>query len=127
MIGYVCVGTNNMDRALGFYDALLGEVGGKRTMELETFKGYANEAGMPMLAVVEPYDGKAATVGNGIMVALVTPSRAAVDKIYAKAMELGAADEGGPGLRGPEDMGFYAAYFRDLDGNKLNAFCLGAA
>ena len=127
MIGYVCVGTNDMDRALGFYDALLAEVGAKRTMELETFKGYANEAGMPMLAVVNPYDEKPATVGNGIMVALAAPSREAVDKIYAKALELGAADEGAPGLRGPEDMGFYAAYFRDPDGNKLNAFCLGAA
>lgn len=127
MIGYVCVGTNDMDRALGFYDALLAEVGAKRAMELETFKGYANEAGMPMLAVVNPYDEKPATVGNGIMVALAAPSREAVDKIYAKALELGAADEGAPGLRGPEDMGFYAAYFRDPDGNKLNAFCLGAA
>lgn len=126
MIGYVCVGTNDMDRALGFYDALLAEVGAKRAMELETFKGYATEAGMPMLAVVNPYDEKPATVGNGIMVALAAPSREAVDKIYAKALELGAADEGAPGLRGPEDMGFYAAYFRDPDGNKLNAFCLGA-
>jgi predicted lactoylglutathione lyase len=75
----------------------------------------------PALSVTTPFDGNAATVGNGVMVALVVDSHEKVDALHAKALELGGADEGAPGPRGD---GFYAAYFRDLDGNKLNAFCM---
>jgi len=75
-----------------------------------------------MVAIIKPFDGKPATVGNGVMVALAAASKAQVDAIHAKALALGGADEGAPGPRGP---GFYAGYFRDLDGNKLNAFFLG--
>lgn len=122
MIGYTTFGTNDIARASGFYDALLGELGAKRAMESPTFIAWAVKPGAPMLSVIKPDDGKAATVGNGVMVALSASSKAQVDAIYAKAISLGGKDEGKPGPRG---AGFYAAYFRDLDGNKLNAFFMG--
>lgn len=120
MIGYVTLGTNDIARAARFYDALLALVGAKRAMESDTFIAWTSAPDKPGLSVTKPFDGRPATVGNGVMVALVAESRAQVDAIHAKALELGGRDEGAPGLRGE---GFYAAYFRDLDGNKLNAFC----
>lgn len=123
MIGYVTLGTNDIERAAGFYDELLKLVGAGRFMETETFIAWAVAPDKPAISVTKPFDEKAATVGNGVMVALVVDSPAQVDAIHQKAMELGATDEGAPGHRG--DSGFYAAYFRDLDGNKLNAFCMG--
>ena len=122
MIGYVTLGTNDMPRAARFYDGLLAELGAKRTMEQETFIAWGTGPAAPMLGVFKPYDGNEATVGNGVMVALAAESQAQVDAIHRKALELGAADEGAPGPRG---QGFYAGYFRDLDGNKLNAFFVG--
>ena len=122
MIGYVTLGTNDLPRAAAFYDALLAVIGGKRTMEFDGFIVWSTGRG-PGLALTRPFDGKAATVGNGMMVALAAGARDKVDAVYRKAIELGAADEGKPGPRGE---GFYAAYFRDLDGNKLNAFHMGA-
>jgi predicted lactoylglutathione lyase len=120
MIGYVTLGTNDIARSARFYDALLALVGAKRAMESDTFIAWTRAPDQPGLSVTKPFDGKPATVGNGVMVALMAESRAQVDAIHAKALELGGRDEGAPGLRGE---GFYAAYFRDLDGNKLNAFC----
>jgi len=122
MIGYVTLGTNDLQRAAAFYDALLGTIGAKRAMEMERFIAWATAPNTPMLAVITPYDGKPATVGNGVMVALMVGSKEQVEAMHRKALELGGCDEGAPGPRGP---GFYAGYFRDLDGNKLNAFCLG--
>jgi predicted lactoylglutathione lyase len=122
MIGYVTLGTNDIARAARFYDALLAEFGAKRAMELETFIAWATGPGAPMVSVIKPYDKKAATVGNGVMVALAASSKQQVDAIHRRALELGAKDEGAPGPRGD---GFYAGYFRDLDGNKLNAFFIG--
>jgi predicted lactoylglutathione lyase len=119
MIGYVTLGTNDLARAAKFYDALLAEVGGKRTLEAERFVSWSAGEEGPGLGVIKPFDGKAASVGNGTMVALAVDSQAKVDALYAKAMKLGAKDEGPPGLRWGT---FYAAYFRDLDGNKLNFF-----
>lgn len=122
MIGYVTLGTNDLPRAAAFYDALLAEIGARRLMDFG--RGYAWGVAMdrPALGVMTPYDGKAATVGNGVMVALVVDSRAAVDRVHARALALGGTDEGPAGPRGD---GFYAGYFRDPDGNKLNVFCLG--
>ena len=122
MIGYVTLGTNDLPRAAAFYDALLAEVGAKRTMDLG--RGYAWGAAhdKPSLMVMKPFDGQAATVGNGVMIGLVVDSRAKVDAVYQKALTLGGKDEGPAGPRGD---GFYAGYFRDLDGNKLNVFCVG--
>lgn len=121
MIGYVMVGTNDLDKATAFYDGLLGEIGAKRAMsDPGRFVGWSN--GGPMLAVTKPHDGNKATFGNGTMVALAVGSRANVDKVHAKALSLGGKDEGAPGLRGGN---FYGGYFRDLDGNKFVAFHMG--
>lgn len=122
MIGYTTFGTNDLARATRFYDELLAELGAKRAMEMETFVAWATAPGTPMVAVIKPFDGQPATVGNGTMVALATSSKEQVDAVHRKALALGGRDEGAPGQRAP---GFYAAYFRDLDGNKLNAFFLG--
>ena len=122
MIGYVTLGTNDLPRAAAFYDALLGELGAKRAMEFDSLIMWAVKPGVPALCVIKPYDKQAATVGNGVMVALVVDSKEKVDRLYRKAIELGAKDEGPAGPRGD---GFYAGYFRDLDGNKLNFFHMG--
>jgi predicted lactoylglutathione lyase len=123
MIGYVTLGTNNLPQAAAFYDALLGEIGAKRMMENEQFIAWSVRPEVPGLGVTKPFDKKVATVGNGVMVALEASSAAQVDVLYRKALQLGASDEGPPGPRGG---GFYAGYFRDLDGNKLNFFYMSA-
>ena len=122
MIGYVTLGTNDLAKAAKFYDALLAMIGAKRFMESERFIAWASSPTSAGLGLTKPFDGKPATVGNGVMVALVVDSREKVDALYKKAMDLGATDEGPPGPRGE---GFYAGYFRDPEGNKLNAFCMG--
>lgn len=122
MIGYVTIGTNDLNRAAKFYDALLATIGATRFMDTERFIAWASSPTAAGLCLIKPFDGKPATVGNGAMVALVLDSREKVDALYKKAMELGASDEGQPGARGE---GFYAGYFRDPDGNKLNAFFMG--
>ena len=119
MIGYVCLGTNDLPRAAKFYDALLGAIGAKRVMEFDTFIAWGAGANSPNLALTKPFDGKKATVGNGVMVALRMDSTAKVDTLYKKAIQLGATDEGPAGPRGDD---FYAGYFRDPDGNKLSFF-----
>jgi len=121
MIGYVTLGTNDLPRATAFYDALLAEVGIQRIMDFG--RGYAWGSAMdkPALGIMKPFDEQPATAGNGTMVAIVVDSRDKVDRLYRKALELGGKDEGAAGPRGE---GFYAGYFRDLDGNKLNAFCM---
>lgn len=121
MIGYVTVGTNDFPRAAKFFDALFAELGAKRTTDLDGFVVWSRGRGAG-LALARPYDGKPATVGNGVMVALGARSKELVDQVYARAISLGATDEGKPGPRGD---GFYAGYFRDLDGNKFNAFFMG--
>lgn len=123
MIGYVTLGTNDLERGAKFYDQLLAEIGATRFMEESTFVAWAVDPNAPSLAISKPFDGKQATVGNGVMVALIVQSTEQVDAFHAKALSLGATDEGAPGPRG--DSGFYAGYFRDLDGNKLNVFCMG--
>ena len=130
MIGYATVGTNDIDRARAFYDDLLGQIGARRVMEFPEngFTMSGTGARAPGLAVTRPYNGEAAVPGNGTMAALVMNSRDKVDRLHARALELGGKDEGPPGVRGPEgDNAFYGAYFRDLDGNKLCAFCVGPA
>jgi catechol 2,3-dioxygenase-like lactoylglutathione lyase family enzyme len=128
MIGYVTLGTNDLERARAFYDALLGELGARRLMELPDngFTLYGTSFGKPGIALVRPYDGKPAVAGNGNMTAIPVDSRDKVGAVHAKAISLGGADEGAPGLRGPEgDRAFYGAYFRDPDGNKLCVFRMG--
>ena len=129
MIGYMTFGTNDIEKARSFYSALLGTLGAKELMKFDSgFTMYGTEWGRPALAITPPHDGKAATVGNGAMAALVVDSRDKVDMLHAKALELGGTSEGAPGLRGEEGpQAFYGAYFRDLDGNKLCAFRVGPA
>jgi catechol 2,3-dioxygenase-like lactoylglutathione lyase family enzyme len=122
MIGYVTLGTNDLMRAAAFYDALLADVGAKRMMENDQFIAWGTQPNLPGLGVTKPFDKKAATVGNGVMVAFGVDSVEKVDALHRKALELGGKDEGAPGPRGE---GFYAGYFRDLDGNKLNFFAMG--
>ncbi|MEM0954320.1 MAG: VOC family protein [Pseudomonadota bacterium] len=122
MIGYVMVGTNDLARACAFYDELMSALGYARVMEEEAFVAWGESLMEPCLSVTLPFDGEPASVGNGSMIALRAASQDEVDSSYAKALELGATDEGAPGLRGE---GFYAAYFRDLDGNKLNLCFMG--
>jgi catechol 2,3-dioxygenase-like lactoylglutathione lyase family enzyme len=128
MIGYVTVGSNDLDKARDFYDALMPTIGASRIMEFgDNFTMYGSGMSRPGLAVCKPHDGPA-TVGNGSMAAIACDSRANVDALHAKAMALGGIDEGPPGVRGDEGpQAFYGAYFRDLDGNKLCAFRIGPA
>ena len=122
MIGYVTLGTNDLARATKFYDALLAIQGAKRAYETEKFISWTTGPAAAALFVIKPADGKAASVGNGVMVALAAASKEQVGQIHAKALALGGKDEGAVGPRGE---GFYAGYFRDLDGNKLCAFFAG--
>ncbi len=122
MIGYVTLGTNDLEKGAAFYDALLAELGAKRFMEGEGFIAWGAAPNSAHIALIRPFDGNPATVGNGTMVALAVDSPEKVDAVHARAMELGAVDEGAPG---PRSDTFYAGYFRDPDGNKLNAFYMG--
>lgn len=122
MIGYSMIGTADLDKAKAFYGELLAELGAKLVMDVGRAAFYGQAPGQPMLGVCRPYDKQPASVGNGSMIALAAGSRDNVDKLYAKAISLGASDEGAPGERMP---GFYAGYFRDLDGHKLAFFHMG--
>ena len=123
MIGYVTLGTNDLARGAAFYDAIAKELGTGRMMECPTGIAWGTPGGGAGIGLMKPFDGNAATVGNGVMVALEAKDQAQVDRLYEVALAHGGTCEGKPGLRGG---GFYAAYFRDPDGNKLNAFVMGA-
>lgn len=121
MIGYITLGTNDIQKAAAYYDALFGSIGVGRLMQSERFIAWGPDMTQPGFSITVPFDGKPATVGNGVMIAIAMDAPEKVDAFHAKAMELGGTDEGAPGPRGDQ---FYAGYFRDLDGNKLNAFCM---
>ncbi|MCC2606741.1 VOC family protein [Planctobacterium marinum] len=126
MIGYVTLGTADLQKSGAYYDALLATIGAARFMEEDNyFIAWSKGENEPAISVTLPFNKEAATAGNGTMVAVVLESPEQVDAFYHKALELGGSCEGKPGFR-PEDAsaGFYAGYFRDLDGNKLNAFCM---
>lgn len=124
MIGYATLGTNDLPRAAKFYDAIAGELGVKRMMEYETFIAWGVPGGGAGLGLTKPFDGKAATVGNGVMVAIPCKDTAQVDAVHALASSMGGKDEGAPGPRAGIPN-FYAGYFRDPDGNKVAAFVMG--
>jgi catechol 2,3-dioxygenase-like lactoylglutathione lyase family enzyme len=132
MIGYATLGTDDLLRARTFYDALLGEIGAKRMMEfgddLGGFTLWGVAFDQPGIAVTNPYNKQPALAGNGNMIAITVDERAKVDALHAKALALGGTCEGPAGLRGEDGpQAFYAAYFRDPDGNKLCAFKIGPA
>ncbi len=120
MIGYVTLGTNNLQQAMEFYDELMTTLGETRLWNTSSMAAWGLSRDVPSLCITTPFDDNPATIGNGVMVALKVNSSEQVDAVYVKAMELGATDEGEPGARGTN--GFYAGYFRDLDGNKLNVY-----
>jgi predicted lactoylglutathione lyase len=122
MIGYVTLGTNDLEKAAEFYDKLCAEFGVSRMMEMENFIAWGGPGGAG-IGLSKPFDQKPATVGNGVMAAFMAKDREHVDKVYKLAIEMGAQDEGAAGPRG--DGGFYAGYFRDPDGNKLNSLRTG--
>ena len=122
MIAYTVLGTNDLEKSAAFYDALLAEIGGKRIMEVNRVILWGGADGAPLFCVAQPADGEAASVGNGTMIALGASSQQEVDRLHGRALELGGADEGAPGPRENRDLKFYAGYFRDPDGNKLNFF-----
>jgi catechol 2,3-dioxygenase-like lactoylglutathione lyase family enzyme len=123
MLAYSTLGTRDLAKAAEFYDQVLAPLGAKRFMEEpDYFIAWGNSEQGAGLGITYPFNKEAATVGNGCMVALGASSREQVDAVYNKAIELGGSDEGAPGQRYP---GFYAAYFRDLDGNKLNCCYMG--
>ena len=126
MIGYVTVGVSDMDKSAAFYDAVFGELGFGRIMEMETFIVWSSSMQACGYSITNPFNGEAMTAGNGTMFAIAANSRADVDKVYARAIAEGGTCEGEPGPRGDPSMNFYAGYFRDLDGNKLNCYCMGA-
>ena len=128
MIGYVTLGTADLAKSGVFYDELLSTIGATRFMEEENyFIAWSTGEDQPAISVTLPFNKESASVGNGTMVAMVMSSPEQVDAFYNKAISLGGTCEGKPGFR-PEgaEKGFYAGYFRDLDGNKLNAFCMVA-
>ena len=127
MIGYVTLGTNDRERSAKFYDAVCGELGVGRMMEFDEFIAWGKPGGGAGIGLTKPFDGNEATVGNGVMVALEAKDRDQVKRLYDIALANGGTDEGEPGPRGEPDengMLFYAAYFRDPDGNKLNVFLM---
>ncbi len=119
MIGYVTVGTNDLSRAIEFYEKLFGSIGATRIFEGENGVAWSNGPMSPGFGVMKPFNGQAATFGNGVMIAMVMDSKADVDKFYKTALALGATDDGPPGQRSDT---FYAGYFRDFDNNKIAAF-----
>lgn len=126
MIGYVMVGTNDLDRAAGFYDALLAPLDLVEVERTETYSAYApvDAKGAIEFYVTTPFDERPATAGNGAMIALVAPSKPALEQFHKAGLESGGTDEGAPGPR-EEGSDTCYAYIRDLDGNKICAFCPG--
>lgn len=122
LIGYVTLGTNDLERGITFYDAVLAVLGAKQLRRTDYSALWSTGSGGPVLELIKPHDGRVATVGNGVMVGLKAETPEKVNELHAKALEFGAKDEG---AAGPRDYvpGFYAGYFRDLDGNKLNVYC----
>ena len=120
MIGYLTVGTNDFEQGIAFYDALFSALGIKRLWTVENMAGWGVSRDQTAFCLAIPFDGQEATIGNGSMVALKVKDRESVKRVHEKALALGGTNEGDPAPRG--DHGVYAAYFRDLDGNKLNAY-----
>ena len=123
MIGYVTLGTNDLPRGAALYDAIAADMGTGRMMEFGSFIAWGVPGGAAGIALTKPFDGNPASLGNGVMVALQAKDPARVDRLHPIALAQGGVCDGPPGPHG--EGGFYVGYFRDLDGNKLNAFVMG--
>lgn len=121
-LGYCTVGSNSLEKAKMFYDALLGVAGMTGLFEHPSGGRVYGKDGNACFVVLGPYNGKPASVGNGGMVAFRCDTPEEVNAIHTKALMLGGTDEGAPGDRRPN---MHFSYFRDLDGNKLCAYCIG--
>lgn len=124
MIGYVMVGTNNIEASAKFYDAVLDTFGLTRGLTDSDYVGYGSKTTPEKIEfyLTKPFDGEKATFGNGTMIAMIVGSREEVDNFYATALANGGIDEGKPGTRIKGDETYYA-YIRDLDGNKICGYC----
>lgn len=120
MIGYLTIGTNDIKKASAFYDELLNQIGAARAFQTDDLTAWRFGENSTLFTVTKPHDKETATTGNGVMVAFSVESIDLIDKLYQQALQLGATNEGEPGERGKN---FYAAYLRDLDGNKFNFYC----
>ena len=119
MIGYITLGSNNVATLAAFYDELFKELSIFRVFDSESFVAWGENADDQLFSIITPFNKEAATVGNGVMIAIKVPSIEKVTLMHRKAIELGAQDEGAPGLR---QEGFYCGYIRDLEGNKINFY-----
>lgn len=122
MFSHVTIGTNDPERALKFYDAVMATLGHERFFTGDGYAGYGSQTG-DQTWITRPFDGKPASVGNGMHIAFLAPDRATVDAFHATALANGGTDEGAPGPRPHYHPNYYGAYVRDLDGNKLQAVC----
>jgi len=120
-VAHVTFGTTDLERGARFYDAVVAAFGGSRSFAHDRAIGWDFPDGGPSIGITYPFDGEPANRGNGTMIALMAASEDQVRAAHAAALANGGTCEGLPGLR---PAGFYAAYFRDPDGNKLNAFHL---
>lgn len=121
MLAAVCVGTNDLDAATAFYDDVLAKLNMSRIIENSIEVGYGIKGHPPVFWIIKPYDKKGASVGNGSQVMLGAKDQNAVVAFHKTALALGGRDEGQPGPRDYAE-GYFGAYVRDLDGNKLHAF-----
>ncbi|MBU2987057.1 VOC family protein [Saccharophagus degradans] len=117
MIGYITLGSNNVVKAAEFYEALFEILGAKRVYDYDGYVAWSTDGESAIFSITTPFNGELATSGNGTMIALSVTSEEQVNLLHAKAISLGALNEGDPGMR---SGGYYCAYFRDVDGNKLN-------
>jgi catechol 2,3-dioxygenase-like lactoylglutathione lyase family enzyme len=125
LLAHASVGTNDIERAITFYDAVFATIGQRRATRGERWAAYGDygDFGLGVFWLLTPIDGKPATAGNGTNIGLLAPSRAAVDDFYQTALAMGGTCEGKPGIRADDHPNFYAAYIRDLDRNKLVVVC----
>jgi catechol 2,3-dioxygenase-like lactoylglutathione lyase family enzyme len=126
MLSHIFLGVNKFDQAFKFYSAIMSELGLQLRFcdETKPWAAWVSpNAPRPLFLIGKPYDGNMATVGNGQMVALLAPSRDAVDRAYKLALAHGGSSEGAPGLRLEYHANYYGAYFRDVDGNKICVCC----
>lgn len=121
MLAGVCVGTNDLQAAGAFYDEVLSVIGFERLVTLDREIGYGAPGGPTEMWVLTPFNGEPATFGNGSQVMFSTPDERVVKAFYDAAISMGGSDEGPPGPRDYSE-GYYGAYCRDLDGNKLHIF-----
>jgi catechol 2,3-dioxygenase-like lactoylglutathione lyase family enzyme len=126
MFSHVTVGTNDFDRSVAFYDHVMATLGQKQLFSVDGAAAYGEDMKSPKTFVVYPFDKGKATPGNGMHIAYLAPSRAAVDAFHAAALEMGGSSEGEPSLRAHYHPNYYGAYVRDPDGNKLQAVCHSA-